>query len=670
MSPPDPPPERACAQCGLPLPERMPYGWCPVCLLERVSTAFSRVGRPEPGLGDLDREFDGRYQFVRFIERGASGVVYHAIDLAGSRDVAIKILAEEIIATHEIRARFEAEAAAMQRLDHPNIVRMLDSGVTARGLPYLVMELVDGCDLRSLCVERLMDPFEAYGWFTAVCEAIIHAHSLGVLHLDLKPSNILIDGEGRVRVTDFGISRVVAPLPDAGATLGTIGAGPGWTFGYSAPEQIAGRRVDERSDIYALGALLYGLLTGHVPVGAWKKPGDCIAGGASLDPVIERALQGDPEFRYASVKEFHADLAKAMAAMAENPGPRSPGHRFRRSVLVVLAGLAIAGLASLWVHRDGRGQTLAARNGTEIVDSLQVQYRLKDDGTAMVTGYLGVRDTLDIPAMIEGHRVTGIAEGAFRTNRRIRQVRLAEGIEDIGSYAFKWCPELRSIQLPSSLRIIWPWAFHGCPNLEQPVLPEGLARLGEGAFADCPRFIRFAIPSSLGFLERYAFQNCKGIREVTIPATVDSMEGGVFAGCTQLEAFRIAEPHPTLRVVDGVIFGKNGTRLVHFPPGRYQAYQVSETTRIIGARAFYGCHNLLEVTLPEGLRTIETQAFIQCHSLESVDVPASVEHVMDGVFSNCIALRAVRIHGPGTVVDPEQIEKLGTVLQRITAGGR
>ena len=118
----------------------------------------------------------------------------------------------------------------------------------------------------------------------------------------------------------------------------------------------------------------------------------------------------------------------------------------------------------------------------------------------------------------------------------------------------------------------------------------------------------------------------------------------------------------TITLVDGVIFDRNLTKLVHFPPGRSGSYEVPATTRAIGQRSFYGCFDLRSVTFPERLRTIETQAFIQCNSLETIEIPPSVDLVMDGVFSNCERLKTVRVMGSDTTIDPEQVEKLGSRL--------
>lgn len=299
---------------------------------------------------------------------------------------------------------------------------------------------------------------------------------------------------------------------------------------------------------------------------------------------------------------------------------------------------------------------------SEIVDSLQIKYRFNKDSTAHVVGYVGASDTLDIPADINGRRVTAIADSAFQSNSQIREVTIAEGIENLGSFAFKLCSQLKDVKLPSTLKVIGPWAFDSCVNLNQPHLPGGVTRIAEGAFSNCPKIRTFEPPPALRFLERYAFQNCIEIQEVTIPESVERMEGGVFAGCLGIQEFQIVENHSNFAVVDGVIFDKSLSKLVHFPPGRAGSYVVTATTRVIGHRSFYGCSDLESITLPVRLKTIETQSFIQCNSLETVEIPASVDLVMDGAFSNCLRLKTVRITSPHTVVDPEQVEKLESKL--------
>ena len=678
-----------CSGCSGIISDQSPFGWCPHCLLARVSPALSRSEGLELEVDDLDREFSGRYEFQEFIERGATGAVYHAVEVDGGREVAIKLLAEELAATESVRSRFEAEAATMGRLKHPNIVSILDSGVTALGLPYIAMELVEGCDLRALSSERQMQTDEVLDVLGQVCDAITHAHQAGILHLDIKPSNILVDDCGKVRVTDFGISRIAPPVP--GITMRTIGAGDGWSFGYSSPEQIQGARVDERADIYSLGAVLYELLTGELPVGSWRKAGDTLPAARPFDRIIERALQRDPQLRYQSVQEFHADLAGTLAAM---PSVEAAPHRVwsRRWLAMILGATAAAGGAFLgplspWItSRNAKNAQAGAYDNDfkaseparvpaprkspdvaviaddEIVDSLHIKYSLREDGTALVTGYVGVRETVEIPAEVDGSRVTGIADFAFQSNLQLRKVKIAEGIETLGSFAFKWCSQLTDVTLPSTLKVIGPWAFNSCVNLNQPVIPAGVTRIAEGAFADCPKISSFVPPPALRFLERYSFQNCIGIRQVTIPRSVERMEGGVFAGCTGVQEFQIEANHPTFTLVDGVIFDRSLSTLVHFPPGRGGSYVVPPSTRTIGQRSFYGCFDLESVKLPDQLETIQTQSFIQCNSLETIEIPASVDLLMDGAFSNCQRLKTVKIMGSDTIVDPEQVEKLGSKL--------
>jgi hypothetical protein len=678
----------ACSACYTEISDQTPFGWCPVCLLARVSPALSRSAGCELEATDLDHEFSGRYEFRGFIERGATGAVYHAVEVDGKREVAIKLLAEELVATESVRSKFEAEATTMGQLQHPNIVSILDSGVTALGLPYIVMELVEGCDLRALSSERQMQTDEVLDIFGQVCDAIAHAHKAGILHLDIKPSNILIDDCGNVRVTDFGISRIGAPV---GATIRTIGAGEGWSFGYSSPEQIQGGRVDERADIYALGAVLYELLTGEIPVGSWKRPGEILATSQVFDRIIERALQRDPQLRYNSVQDLYTDLVGALADMSL--AKAAPARlRPRRQTTLILGSFAIAGVTALfwpgarWSKSRGgenpkepsnigsrafepargpalrKGPEVAVVADDEIVDSLHIKYSLSEDGTALVTGYVGVREVVEIPAEVDGSRVTGIADFAFQSNLQLREVRIAEGIETLGSFAFKWCSQLTDVKLPSTLKVIGPWAFDSCVNLNQPVIPAGVTRIAEGAFADCPKIRTFEPPPALRFLERYSFQNCIEIRQVKIPRSIERMEGGVFAGCIGVQEFQIEPNHPTFTLVDGVIFDRSLTKLVHFPPGRRGSYIVPASIRTIGQRSFYGCFDLEAVKLPDQLKTIETQSFIQCNSLDSIEIPASVDLVMDGAFSNCQRLKTVKIMGTDTIVDPEQAEKLGNKL--------
>ena len=209
----------------------------------------------------------GPYRIVGPIGRGGMGTVYLAerADDQYRQQVALKLVRKGMD-TQEIVHRFRYERQILASLEHPGIARLYDGGVSADGRPYLVMEYVDGqpidvyCDAHRLSVEARLELFEA------VCEAVQYAHRNTVVHRDLKPSNILVTDEGRVKLLDFGIAKLVAEVPTAPAAPQTR---TGWrvmTPEYAAPEQVRGAPVTTATDVYALGGVLYELLTGRRPL--------------------------------------------------------------------------------------------------------------------------------------------------------------------------------------------------------------------------------------------------------------------------------------------------------------------------------------------------------------------------------------------------------------------
>lgn len=200
-----------------------------------------------------------RYQLELKLGEGGMGSVYRAIDLATNRDVAVKILRRDLAESKHARRRFAREARAAGMLNHHGIVRTMDFVDDAR--PYLVMELVNGVSMRRYVRRERPDSVRLLQVCDELCEALAHAHDRGVVHRDLKPDNIVITPEGRVKILDFGLARVRIPeishLTRSGSALGTCS--------YMAPEQAAGKPADERSDLYAIGVILYEALTGSIP---------------------------------------------------------------------------------------------------------------------------------------------------------------------------------------------------------------------------------------------------------------------------------------------------------------------------------------------------------------------------------------------------------------------
>ncbi|MFI5288644.1 MAG: serine/threonine-protein kinase, partial [Polyangia bacterium] len=204
----------------------------------------------------------GRYVELTLLGQGGMGAVYRGRDPELDRPVAIKVMLD---ASPDFVARFRREAQSIARLTHPNIVQVYDFGVDTESNPYFVMELIDGTPLDKIVRERgRLPPLEAVRLIRQAAQGLAAAHRAGIVHRDIKPSNLIVDGSGTLKLVDFGIARVATP---AGQALTAAAALMG-TPGYMAPEQAAGKPVDHRADIYALGLTLFELLAGAPPYAA------------------------------------------------------------------------------------------------------------------------------------------------------------------------------------------------------------------------------------------------------------------------------------------------------------------------------------------------------------------------------------------------------------------
>src|SRR5881409_1165834 len=275
----------------------------------------------------LNTLFDGRYRIVRKLGTGGMANVYLAEDEVLGRRVAIKILNDRHAGDDQFVERFRREAKNAASLSHPNIVSIYDRG-EAEGTYYIAMEYLDGRSLKELIVARGPAPIHlAVDYARQVLAAIRFAHRHGIVHRDIKPHNVLVDGEGRLKVTDFGIARAgVSQMTEAGSIIGTAQ--------YLSPEQAKGAPVDQTSDLYSVGVVLYELLTGVVPFSG-ETPVEIAMKHLStvppppsakrkdvprdLDLVVMRALAKDPAERYQSAEEMDADLRRVSRGTAISP---------------------------------------------------------------------------------------------------------------------------------------------------------------------------------------------------------------------------------------------------------------------------------------------------------------------------------------------------------------
>ena len=301
-----------------------------------------------PAAEEVDGWF-GDYQVDRLIGRGAMGAVYHAVHSKLDREVAIKLLPAILAAQPDMVARFERAARALARLSHPNIVGLHDFGRTASGHLYMVMEHVTGADLSRLIRSGNLVVAQALEIIGQVCDALQYAHGHGFVHRDIKPGNILVDTSGRVRIADFGLTKLLGAAPAvSGRTL--TGAALG-TPEYTAPEQLRGGTVDHRADIYSLGVMLYEMLTGELPRGAWELPSVLASADARLDEVVTRAMQTEPDKRYQHASEVKTAVAAAGSPLpAELPAPARFSHANTFLALLLFAGAAW--IAKLLPTRD------------------------------------------------------------------------------------------------------------------------------------------------------------------------------------------------------------------------------------------------------------------------------------------------------------------------------
>ncbi|MBX3260752.1 MAG: serine/threonine protein kinase, partial [Labilithrix sp.] len=294
---------------------------------------------PPPGLPRIGEIVAGRYRIERVVGAGGMAHVLAARHVELGHGVALKVLDPSFEADAGAKARFAREARAMAALSSRHTVRVHDVGALATGLPFLVMELLEGSDLAEVLAERGPLPFdEACAYVEQACEAVDEAHEVGLIHRDLKPQNLFLarvhDGPPIVRVLDFGIARAVGGPMGKLQTLTRVGDVVG-TLSYMAPEQIkSSRSVDRRADVWALGACLYRLVCGRRPFVASSEPAlvEAILVApptpitahrpdvpAVLVSVILRCLRKAPEERFPTARSLKSALAEARAIMAVEP---------------------------------------------------------------------------------------------------------------------------------------------------------------------------------------------------------------------------------------------------------------------------------------------------------------------------------------------------------------
>ncbi len=258
------------------------------------------------------------------IGQGGMGAVFRARQKKLDRVVALKVLPREISGNRDFARRFLREARALARLSHPSIVGVHEYGETD-GICWLLLEYVDGSNLRGILRSGLMDSRQALALVRDLCDALQYAHDEGVVHRDIKPENVLVDRRGRAKVADFGLAKLIGPVQDAHLTReGQVMGTPH----YMAPEQIERpREVDHRADIYALGVVLYEMLTGSLPRGNFEPPSRRVHVDVRLDEIVLKALEHEPSRRYQHAVDVKTDVDAVGDGSRAETGPTvAPAH--------------------------------------------------------------------------------------------------------------------------------------------------------------------------------------------------------------------------------------------------------------------------------------------------------------------------------------------------------
>jgi len=361
---------------------------------------------------DSDRKTIGPYRVLRELGRGGMGVVYLAERADGQfeQQVALKLI-KRGMDSDEISRRFLVERQILARLQHPNIARLLDGGVSEAGQPFFAMEFVNGAALMNYCDERTLSIDERLKMLLKIGRAVQYAHQQLVVHRDLKPSNILVTAEGQPMLMDFGIAKLL-DTEEAGGGLTRTGMRL-VTPEYGSPEQARGDAVTTATDVYALGVILYELLTGQRPYSFPERtpeamlevistvpairPSEGAADAAlqrslrgDLDTIVLKALRKEPERRYASVEALLEDIARYRAGLPVTARPDTLGYRSgkflrRHLIAAIAASLVVAALltglsVALWQTRVASQE---AAKANEVRAFLEEMFRASDPTRAL-----------------------------------------------------------------------------------------------------------------------------------------------------------------------------------------------------------------------------------------------------------------------------------------------
>ncbi|MFC0019614.1 protein kinase domain-containing protein [Roseibacillus persicicus] len=376
-----------CRSCGREL-TRGESGFCPSCLF---GTAIAQLAEQDEELApawEVMEDYLTDYEFHGELGRGGTGVVYEATERKSGEPVAVKVLAPSLAKNPEFVERFRREAKVMSELKHPSVVTVRTWG-EQNGLLFLVMEYLPSGSLAELLqrVKRLSLE-EAVSLLLPVCDGLDHSHQRGILHRDIKPGNLLLDTRGQLKVADFGLAKILGRESEAGLTVTNATMG---TPRYMAPEQMAeGGVVDARTDVYALGVVLYEMLTGKTPGGNFALPSELLPVGEKVDEVILKAMSDQASDRFRSIELFGNALESLV---------HKPFSRIKASVLTA-ASVTLLGLVGWFMG--------GAENRGELEGGATWAFQVEADGS-LPEGYPNKIEHVRAMALSDADREFGVA---------------------------------------------------------------------------------------------------------------------------------------------------------------------------------------------------------------------------------------------------------------------
>jgi serine/threonine protein kinase/tetratricopeptide (TPR) repeat protein len=422
--------------------------------VRRLLEDHERVRTAAPAPAESLPQF-GAWRAIRLLGRGGMGTVYLAerSDGAFRMSAAVKVV-PLALASVDIEERFRRERQFLASLDHPKVARLIDGGVTQSGLPYLVMEFVDGLTIERYCEAQKLDVRARIALMRQVLEALIYVHGRGVMHRDLKPSNILVDAQGNAKLLDFGTARFLDASGDTAITKTGVFA---FTPECASPEQVQGKALTFASDIYSAGVLLYRLLTGRPPYSFSDYSPAAIADrishtepepsglDAQLDAVLSTALDKNPQKRYASAAMMDADLARYLEGQpvrARRPR-RLPKMAMAFAAIVLCAAVAWFAASRLDVNRQTSIAVLPFTSppssapagyvtsglADELTEALSRDKKLRIIATASVAQFIGKKvDAREAGRMLQ---VANVLQGTVeQTGDRLKVTARLERVAD------------------------------------------------------------------------------------------------------------------------------------------------------------------------------------------------------------------------------------------------